>query len=153
MTTKKPFYEEHYQQLNENFYPMVNIQCWFGKKKVSLTALADTGCDSGMVLLKNEVSLLKEKIKGLELGEKINDEPIPVSVADGHIVGADAYIVNIELGEEQKKIDLLVIDSNNIIGETEKIDAILPLIGRNFLNNFDVLFKGKAKKLVIFKEF
>lgn len=150
---EKPFYEEPYQKCNNKmFYPILKVLCQFGKRKVSLKALADTGCDSGIVFLKDEVKILKERFEGFELGEKINDLPIEISVANGHIVGADVYLLTIELGGEQIEIDLIIIDSDNIIrkekGETEDV---LPLIGRNFLNNFDVLFQGKEKKLVVFK--
>jgi len=152
---RKPFCEEEYLDCDRKRYPILNVLCRFWEKEVPLRALADTGCDSGIVLLKEEVQILKEKIVGFALGEKINDEPIEISVADGHIVGADAYLVIIELGGEQREVDLLVVDSDNIIRketeEKKEKEDIFPLVGRNFLNHFDVLFKGKEKKLAVFK--
>lgn len=151
---KQPLYEDEYQKRNNEMYPVLKIVCNFKNRNIPFTALADTGCYSGIVLLKDEVEILKNHFEDFELGDKINSEPLQVGVADGHIVGADAYRVKIELDGELKETILLVVNSEYIIGhekeEKTKIDDIFPLVGRDFLDHFDVLFKGKERKISVF---
>jgi hypothetical protein len=71
-------------------------------------------------------------------------------VADGHIVGADSYIVEVEVGNERRDVELLVVDPSNIIKE-EEIEESIPVIGRELLDCFDVFFLGEKKKLILLK--
>jgi len=151
---KQPFYEENYQEENHEAYPVLKIICSFQNMDIPFTALADTGCDSGVALSKYDVEILKRQFKDFRLGEKINEEPIPIGVADGRIVGADVYYVKVKLGNITKDVTLLVTDPERIIGyqkeRKKEIDDIFPLVGRDFLNHFDVLFKGKKRKISVF---
>ena len=139
-----PFYEQEYQQENSHFYPVIEIS--MGKtKKERIKVLVDTGCSAG-------IALFKEHIKkfNLDIGEKINDEPVPIGVADGHIIGADVYRAIVEINGEERTVEVVVIDPNILLG-TEVHEEEIPLLGRDFLDNFDVLFKGKQKKVLFFK--
>lgn len=154
MDNNSPLYENDYEKRNKRLYPLVEIEFQCGKQRFPITTLADTGCDSGFVLFDYELDLLKKNYKEFEIGEKMNDEPVRFSVADGHIVEADVYYTFVELSGEKKPIEFTVIHANQIVGretEIETINEVLPLIGRNFLNHFDVMFKGKKQKIVIFK--
>jgi predicted aspartyl protease len=141
--SKKPFYESGYKNCDGCFRPIMKILCHFERSDVPFEVMADTGCDSGFVLLKDQV-------KDLELGERKNDNPIEIGVADGHIVGADMYIITVEVGQEKREITLLVVDPTNIIRQ-EEIEESVPVIGREFLDCFDVLFQGEKKKLILMK--
>lgn len=149
MTEKKPFLEKEYTKKN-GFYPILDIICWVKDSKGSLhalangslRALADTGCDPG-------VSLSKDQVEDIDLGEKKNDDPIEIFVADGHVVGADVYDATVEINGEKKETELLVVDPTKII--RFEIKGLFPLLGRGFLNKFDVLFKGEERKLVLLK--
>ena len=142
MAEKKPFHEKEYTKANEHFYPILDIICWFKDSKGSLPVLADTGCDYG-------VSLSKNQVKGIDLGEKKNDDPLEIFVADGHIIGADVYEATVEINGEKRKVELCVIDPTNII--RSEIKSLFPLLGRGFLDKFDVLFKGEERKIVLLK--
>lgn len=141
--SKKPFYESDYKNCGDCFRPTVKIICHFVNANIPFEAMADTGCDVGF-------ALLKEQVKNLELGEKTNDIPIEIGVADGHIVGADSYVVQIEVHGDKRETTLLVIDPNTIIRQ-EEVEDSMPLIGREFLDCFDVYFLGEKKKLVLMK--
>ena len=154
--SKKPFHEENYQQKDRDFYPVLGISCELGKTKISFRALADTGCDGGIVLLKNEVDILAREYKGFELGDRINEEPLEVCVADGHVIGFDVYPVKLELGGEMRVVELWVVDPDNIIRhqreEQTAAKHIFPAVGRSFLNHFNVMFHGRERKVSVFKE-
>src|SRR3989304_6509602 len=90
-------YEDNYQNLNSCLYPLIKVNCEFGKLKIEFKSLADTGCDSGFVLLDYELELLKKAHEDFDLGEKGNSEPIPVTVADGHQIAADVYFACVEI--------------------------------------------------------
>lgn len=141
--SKKSFYEDDYKDCDGCFRPYMKIICHFAKSHIPFEVMADTGCDSGFVLLKGQV-------KDLELGEKTNDTPIEMGVGDGHVVGADSYIVEVEVGNERREIELLVVDPSNIIKE-EKIEESIPVVGRELLNCFDVSFLGEKKRIVLLK--
>lgn len=142
MAEKKPFHEKEYTKVKERFYPILDIICWFKDSKQSFSALADTGCDTG-------ISLSINQIEGIDLGEKINDEPIRISVADGHVIGADLYPIIVEIDGEKREVELCVIDPTEIIDF--EIAGLFPLLGRDFLGKFDVLFKGEKRKIVLLK--
>jgi predicted aspartyl protease len=137
----KPFHEEDYRKENSSLCPILDVLIGKTKKKVS--AYVDTGCTSG-------ISLFKEQIKDLNIGEKINEDPIPVLMADGHLIGADVYKSTAKIGKVKKDILIVAVDPEKILGSAP-IEKMTPLLGRNFLDNFDVLFKGKDKKIALFK--
>lgn len=140
---ENPFYERNYQQENLSFYPIIEVLVGKTKKKVKV--LVDTGCSAGIALFKEYVRKFN-----LDIGQKINDEPIRVGVADGHIVGADVYKATVEVNGEERTVLVIVIDPSNIL-DIQTYEEELPLLGRDFIDNFDVLFKGKQKKILFFK--
>lgn len=152
---RKPVYEDCYNTRNTNLYPILNIACQSGKQKILIKSLADTGCDSGFVLLDVELEILKRTYKEFDIGEKRNSEPMKITVADGHQVAADVYFAWVELAGEKKVVEVLVLHPSQILGtetsEIEKIEDIFPCVGRNFLNHFDVVFHGKSQKIAVFK--
>ncbi len=111
-----------------------------GKK---MLAYADTGCTTG-------ISIFKEQVKDFNLGTKISDEPSRCLMADGHIIGAEEYLATVSVDGEKQKVVISVIDPTKIL-DTLPVEKMIPLLGRDFLDNFDVLFKGKTKKIALFK--
>ena len=138
---KRPFHEVEYRKENSGSCPILDILVRKSKKKIS--AYADTGCTTG-------ISLFKEQIVGTDLGIKINDEPSPCIMADGHIIGADEYLTVTSINGEEREIVISVIDPSIILGFVSP-QRMEPLLGRDFLDTFDVLFKGKEKKIALFK--
>ena len=93
--------------------------------------------------------MLRSQAESLNLGEKINDDPYRVTVADGHIVGADVYATTVKVNGVEKVVEVYVVDPDNICGYNENKEGPA-LLGRGFLDNFDVLFEGKEKKIALF---
>lgn len=142
MPTKRvPFYERDYDKENEHYCP--NLEVSVGGKKTPIVALADTGCDAGISIFKENVEEL-----GLDLGDKINTEPVRFSVADGHLIGSDVYESTVRINDEKKEILIFVVDPEILGYKPEKIS---PLIGRDLLDKFDVLFKGDERKIVLMR--
>jgi predicted aspartyl protease len=137
--SQKPFHESKYRLFSNILRPFLKVRCRIENCDYLFEALADTGCDSGFVLLKGST-------KGMKLGEKKNNLPVEVGVADGHVIGADVYFIKAEIGGEEREVELFVVDPKKIIGEA-KLEESTPLIGREFLDNFDVTFHGRKKKL------
>ena len=138
---KEPFHEVEYREHEGCLCPIVEIIIGENEKKIP--AYADTGCTSG-------IFVFKEQIKGIDLGDKINDEPTPCIMADGHIIGADEYETTAEINGEKSTILVTVLDPTIKLGSVSPKE-MTPLLGRNLLDNFDVLFKGKEKKIALFK--
>jgi len=134
---EEPCYEKEYLKGNGYYDPFLDII--IGNNKFTL--YADTGCNSG-------ISISNEQAKKLDLGEKITQEPIDVKVADGHIISADIYILPIELNGLKRDVEICVIYPEI---KDFKPEEIPPLLGRDFLDHFDVLFKGKDRKIQFFE--
>jgi len=148
MTKKKtPFLERDYTY-NEKYnlyFPILEILVGSKEYKKKISALADTGCTSCIHLCKSFVE--KEK---LVLGKKINKEPIPFSVADGHTINGDFYEIICEIDGKEEKVIVSVIDPEKFFKEEEpQIETVEPLLGRGILDKFDVLFKGKERKIAL----
>ena len=140
---RKPFHEEDYRIENSSVCPILDV--FVGKTEKKVPAYADTGCTSG-------ISLFKDRIKDLEIGEKINEDPVRVLMADGHLIGANIYKSTAKIGDEKRNVLITVVDPTKVIGSVP-IEEMTPLLGRNFLDNFDVLFEGKRepKRICLFK--
>ena len=139
---KEPFFETEYKQENGDFCPIVKVL--IGEKRTPILAYADSGCTSG-------IFVFKDQVKDIDLGVKISDEDNPSSclVADGHKVGADEYVTTVYLNGERKEILITVVDIDRKMGSVP-LEQMTPLLGRNFMDNYDVLFKGKEKRLAFF---
>jgi predicted aspartyl protease len=142
LSKKLPFHESKYRQKSKNgrFDPFLEII--IGSNKKPIIALADTGCTGGLALLKSQ-------IEGLDLGRKITDDSFKVTVADGHQLGGDIYLSTIELDGEKRDVTIMVIDPDNIKGYVDEKDASI-LLGREFLDFFDVVFKGKKRTIAFY---
>ncbi|HEY4675396.1 MAG TPA: hypothetical protein VIH48_05015 [Candidatus Bathyarchaeia archaeon] len=143
-----PFHEKEYTYYKETnqYFPFLEVTVGSDTSRKRIVALADTGCTSCIHFCKSYV----EK-EGLTLGKKVNKEPIPVSVADGHIINADLYEVTCEIDGNEQKVIASVIDPEKFFEEEKKeIEIVEPLMGRGILDNFDVTFKGKKKKILLF---
>ena len=117
------------------------------KNQGPIDAYADTGFTAGILLTKSYV-----EEKGLELGEKINEEPIPISVADGHLIDADSFKMTIKIDGIEKEIEVLVEDTKKFFKRGGgKPHDVEPLLGRDFLDSFDVIFKGTERKIAFFE--
>lgn len=129
-----------YRKEKGELCPIVEIL--IGKEKNKIYAYADTGCTTG-------IYVFKEQVEGIDLGIKTNDEPSPCLVADGHMVGADEFVSMAYVNGERKEIIITVVDLENKMGSIS-IKEMPPLLGRNFLDDYDVLFKGKDRKIALF---
>ena len=136
----QPLLEENYRNSEGSPDPILDLLV--GKDKHKISAYVDTGCSTG-------IFVFKEQVKGLDIGSKISSEPSPCIVADGDIIAGEEYVCSAIIGGEEKTIIITVVDPENKIG-FQKIDKMIPLLGRNLLDHYDVLFKGKAKKLLFF---
>ena len=138
--SKKPFYREKYALCNGCLDPIVEIK--LGKEKRKIKAYVDTGCSTG-------IFAFKEQVKDLDLGAQINDEPSPCIFADGRRIGANEYVTQISINEEERIIQITVLDPTIDMGK-EEVGAMTPLLGRNFIDHYDVSFKGKEKVIEFF---
>ncbi len=144
---------------------MVTLELDHAGTSKSLTALADTGCTGGLVLTKRQVALHGIN---LENWEKENDSPEPIMLGDNRIIGSDIYRdVHVKIGEEPATIRLLVLDPDTpfkvaedelsevqLTEEDEKEreqDEKVVVIGHGYLGNYDALFSGPQKKLILLK--
>lgn len=114
-----------------------------GYKGTKISALVDSGCTPGLCIF-------KDQIKDLDIGEKISDEVSHYVVADGDIIAGEEYVSWVQISGEKKVVTITVIDPANKIGH-EEIGNMTPLLGRNFLDHYNVFLKGKEKKIELFK--
>lgn len=140
---RETFHSREYQQGRRTLDPIVEIKLPSGG--VTVESYVDTGCSSGLVFTKGQVQRL-----GLSLPEKFNDEPEPIGLADGTNIGADFYCAEVELEGEKRPVFIVVLDPDMRLGRAEEADE-MPLLGRGFIDHFDVLFSGIDKRLVFSK--
>lgn len=138
---EKPFLETEYKKEDGELCPILNVQV--GKTKKPISVYADTGCTSG-------ISMLKEQVKDIDMGEKINDEPSPCVLADGRIIGADEYLTTVTIDGEERQVVVSVVNPSKELGFVPLKEAT-PLLGRDFLDAYNVLFKGKEHKIALFR--
>lgn len=136
----KLIYERDYILKNGAYYPLLEISLKDNESKIEV--LADTGCNGGLVLLKTQIS-------DLNLGEKISEDQYEVCVADGHILGADVYKSTLKINEEEEEITILVINNDKILRIEEPSESFI-VMGREYLDNFNVIFQGVEKKIYIY---
>lgn len=142
MAQKHPFHVKDYQKHEaiKGCCPLLEVI--IGASQERIVVYADTGCTVGL-------SLLKRQIGNLDLGKKINDDPYEVSVADGHVVEADLYETSLSIDGVQKDIIVYVVNPEKY--KDGELKESIALLGRGFLDNFDVMFKGKDKKIELFE--
>jgi hypothetical protein len=141
-TSRTPFHEREYTQ-NE---PLLEVLVGLGELKKKVVAYVDTGCSTCLYFCKSYV-----KREGLVLGEKINKDPIPFGVADGHTINGDYYKATCNIGGEEREIIVSVIDPETFFLEQEpEIKDVRPLLGRGILDCYDTLFKGKERKMMLY---
>ena len=153
---RRVFHSRKYSSFSGELVPLVTVAINQGPKTVSIEALADTGCNVGLSFTKEQVKLCK-----LNLGKKINSDPLPTQIADGSCVATDVYKCVIELGGERKLVQVSVIDPDTklqIKDEKEKDSDPDPerlrkiaLMGRDFMNHFDSTFSGLDKEFTLSK--
>ena len=137
ISKEEPFHQEDYRKIENRFHPMVDVL--IGNKGTKVPALVDTGCTAG-------IWILKDQIKDLDIGEKISDEVSRYMVADGDIIGGEEYVSWVQINGEKQVVIVTVINPQNKIGHEED-GNMTPLLGRNFLDHYNVTFKGKIHKL------
>ena len=146
--SKKPFHmrDYTYNKEKEKFEPLLEVYVGTKETKKKVIALADTGCGPCMHFCKAYID--KE---GLVFVKKMNKTPVPFGVADGHTINGDYYKAIFQIDGEEKEIVVSVVDPEKFFEEEEpKIGMIEPLLGRGLLNEYDVLFKGKERKIALF---
>jgi predicted aspartyl protease len=142
-----PFLQKDYTYNDERKTYDVLLEVKVGTKESlkKVTAIVDTGCSSGIHLCKSFVNTEK-----LVFIKKININPVPVHVADGHTINADIYKAICQMNGKEEEIIVSVIDPEKFFEEGEgTIVNVRPLLGRDLLDKYDVLFKGKERKLAI----
>ncbi len=148
MTTKTPFFTRDYESENGVTYPRTDVNLFINGKSVPIHVLVDTGCDDGLALTKDDVKQLKLV---LPHKSKLNSEPLRCELADNNLVGLDVYEVEVELAGEKKVTTLDVINPNIDVKETEQEltkekeeKKVIGLLGREFLDYFDIAFIGTS---------
>lgn len=111
-----------------------------------MDAYVDSGCTVGLSLTKKQVSQL-----GLAFGQKINSDPEPCTLADGNTVACDIYLCDIEVGGEKRTANVAVIDPTQRLENEDEVEDEA-LLGRAFMDYFDVTFSGIDRNLVFVKE-
>jgi predicted aspartyl protease len=145
---KAPFLRKDYTYNEEKgkYTPFLEVLVGTRDSKKPVIALVDTGCSPCMSLCKSYIDE-----QGLTFIQKMNKEPIPVGVADGHTINADSYKAICQINGEEKEIEICVIDPEKFFEEEEpEIGTVAPLLGRGILDGYDVLFEGKNRKLTLF---
>lgn len=142
MTDNNPFHESKYQlpKGSTRSCPLVEVK--IGASKNPITALTDTGCSVGLAIMNSQIS-------GLDLGEKISDDPYEIAVADGHKIEADIYKADICLNGVKNTATIFVLNPDSFTDDTTD-NQLIAYLGRDFLDNFDVLFKGKEQKVAFY---
>lgn len=146
--SKEPFHTKDYTYNEERkeYEPLLTVLVGSEKQKKKVVAYTDTGCTAGMYFCKSYVDE-----EGLTFIKKINKNPIPVGVADGHSINADLYIAICKIDGEEKPIVVCVTDPEKFFEEEEpEIGTVAPLLGRGILDKYDVLFKGKKRKIELY---
>jgi hypothetical protein len=146
--SKAPFHTKDYTYNKEKkrYEPLLAVLVGSRESKKEVIAWADTGCTPCMHFCKSYVDE-----KALTFIKKINIRPEPFKVADGHTINADLYLAICEIDGKEEEIVVSVIDPKKFFEEEEpKIETIQPLIGLGVLNKYDVLFKGKERKIALF---
>jgi hypothetical protein len=62
------------------------------------------------------------------------------------VLGAEEYLSKVIINGEEKDVIITVLDPKNILYQAD-VEDMIPLLGRNFLDHFDVLFQGKKKTI------
>jgi len=147
---RKDFHSSEYVTRNGSSHPIVKLNVVSNSLSLPVEAYVDTGNTRAALVM----TRLKVKELKLTLGENINSSPEPCYLADGAVIGADIYPCELELSGERRKRNLFVIDPNLQVKIEEKKPRRQPepLLGRPFLDDFDVTFSGIDKKLTFRKE-
>lgn len=144
--SRTPFHSIDYEKREKRKDPVVTVRITAAGK--TIPSYVDTGCSCGLSLTKKQMLKL-----GLDLGTKINSDPEPAILADGSLVATDIYKVEVELAGEKKLVMVSVVDPDlKLEGEDglEEEDEET-LVGRDFLDHFDVLFSGLDKRITFSK--
>jgi hypothetical protein len=123
------------------------VEVVIGYKGLKLVVLVDTGCTPGICFLKDQVKDLDIEEN---LGVKMNEEVSSYVTADGNIVGGDDYYSWVQIKDEKQVVKITVIDPQKILGHEEPTSST-PLLGREFLDHYNLTFKGKEKRLELSK--
>ena len=142
MPETNPFHESNYQEHEKSKILCPLFEVKIGVSKKSTMVLADTGCDVGL-------AILIDQIGELDLGQKISADPYDIGVADGHVIKADIYKADINLNGITKSAVIYVLNPSTFKNDTEE-KAPIAYLGRGFLDNFNVVFKGKEQKVAFF---
>jgi hypothetical protein len=145
---KEPFHSKNYtfNEKRKKFEPLLEVLVGTKEMKKEVIALVDTGCSTCMHFCKSYID--KE---GLVFMKKINKHPIPFGVADGHTINGDYYKAICQIGGEEREIIVSVIDPESFFEKEEpEIGIVKPLLGRDVLDNYDTLFKGKKRQIALF---
>lgn len=151
MKSKEPFHKKDYayDKEKDSHSPLLEVHVGTKELKKPVIALADTGCSPCMNFCKEYVD--REELTFIQ---KMNKNPIPIGVADGHSINADKYKAICEIDGEQKEIEVTVIDPAKHFregdGEKDKIQETIPLLGFGLLKEYDVIFRGKEKRIELY---
>lgn len=145
--SKEPFHTKDYTYHDKykRYLPLLAVLVGSKESKKEVIAWADTGCTPCMHFFKSYVDEKK-----LTFIRKISRSPHSFKVADGHTINADLYLASLEIDGEEEEIVVSVLDPEKFFDEKEpEVETVMPLIGLGILDKYDVLFKGKGKKIAL----
>jgi predicted aspartyl protease len=143
-TPRTQFHAEPYEL---GLSPIVHAKIApLGGSPFEIDAYVDSGCTVGLSLTERQVSQL-----GLSLGQKINSSPEPCTLADGNTVACDIYVCEVEVGGEKRSVNVAVVDTTQRL-ESEGQPEDEALLGKAFMDYFDVTFSGIDRTLIFVKE-
>lgn len=129
----------------ENDNPIVHVKLTIDGKERDFPAYADTGCSSAVVITKRLADSY-----GLREADSISEEQEAI-LADGSKVICRLYLIPAKIGNYETSINLIVLypDSKTLSVSASDETHDEPLLGREIMDRFDVLFAGKSNPKVI----
>jgi predicted aspartyl protease len=120
--------------------PLVEITLIFEGKEHKLTAYADTGCTSPLMLSKRQAAKY-----GFNDTNRESDEPEEFILADGSTVAAFLYSVKLIIGGREIEKVIPVIDPDYKLPPRKKQEADdEPLLGRGVMDDYNMFFEAKC---------
>lgn len=136
-------YKKRKDETGEREDPIVQVEIMCGSTPKVIEAYADTGCDTPL-------SITKEMADEMGL-KRFSDETHEVLLADGSVVGAYLYEIQLRIsGKPMTKMIGVIDPSIPKIDKPSSTIAEEPLLGRGIMDDYHVSFVGTStpKRLV-----
>jgi len=141
------FLEKEYEETDEGEDPIVPITINVNGKEHTIPAYADTGCSSGIAITKQMATKI-----GITKEDRYSNREVEVCLADGSIMGAYLYGLNIVINGRTFFKKIPIIEPDRFLGMAHNQDETT-LLGRGIMDEFSVIFQGNCtpKKKLHFK--